>query len=285
MDLKKYEFNGEKKFEIKRFDTADTGEYSDKIETEASMRDDIELMKAYQDKLFAEGKEGVLIIFQAMDAAGTDGAINHVFSGLNPQGVDTYSFKVPTDEELQHDYLWRAQRHIPARGKIGIFNRSYYEDVLVGKVHKLYKAQNVSDRCKTDDVINQRYEQIRDYEQYLWDNGITVVKFFLNISKDEQKRQLLQRIDDKAKNWKFAQSDIEERAYWDDYQNAYELAINATSSKKCPWYVIPSDKKWYARYLISKIVVRQLKEINPQYPKLSSEVENSLSNWRKTLTE
>ncbi|MFA0815717.1 MAG: polyphosphate kinase 2 family protein [Anaerofustis sp.] len=283
MDLKQYEFSGEKKFEIKKFNTADTGKFKERSEAETIIQDDINLMKDSQDKLYSENREGILIIFQAMDAAGKDGAIKHVFSGLNPQGVDVFNFKQPTDEELKHDYLWRAQRHVPQRGKIAIFNRSYYEDVLVAKVHKLYLSQVLPDRCKDDSVIEKRYTQIKNYEQYLWENGITVIKFFLNISKDEQKKQLLQRIDDQSKNWKFSQSDIEERKYWDDYQDAYEAAINETSTPICPWYVIPADKKWYSRYLISKIVLQHLQRINPQYPKLAPEVEQSLSEWRKTL--
>ncbi|WFR55663.1 polyphosphate kinase 2 family protein [Anaerocolumna sp. AGMB13025] len=282
MGIKKYEFTGEKKFDIRDFDTSDTGELS-KEELHSLVSDNMALMREYQDKLYAEGKNGILIIFQAMDAAGKDGAVNHVFSGLNPQGVDVLSFKQPTSEELAHDYLWRIHKHVPQRGKIAIFNRSYYEDVLVAKVHKLYEVQNLPDRCKEEDVIHKRYGHIRDFEEYLWDNGITVVKFFLHISKDEQKKQFLERIDDKSKNWKFSKSDLSEREYWEDYQKAYEKAINKTATKQCPWYVIPSDNRWFARSLVSEVIVKVMKEIDPNYPKISKEAEADLQKCRQLL--
>jgi len=285
MDIKKYRFTGKRKFHIKDFDTSDIGKFKTKEEVLSVMEDNLKLMEEYQDKLYAEGKNGILIIFQAMDAAGKDGAIKHIFSGLNPQGVDVYSFKQPSTEELKHDYLWRANKVMPQRGKIAIFNRSYYEDVLIGKVHELYKTQELPDRCRGDNVIEERYEQIRNLEKYLWENGIMVIKFFLHISKDEQKKQFLERIDDKSKNWKFSKSDIEEREYWDDYQDAYEKAINATATEKNPWYVIPSDKRWYARTLISEIIVRALKEIDPQYPELSKEAQADLINCKKSLID
>lgn len=283
MDIKKYKFTGSDKLDIKGFDTSDTGKFANKEEVQSITEENLVLMEEYQDKLYAEGKNGVLIIFQAMDAAGKDGAVKHVFSGLNPQGVDVYSFKQPSNEELMHDYLWRAQKNIPLRGKIAIFNRSYYEDVLISKVHKLYKTQSLPDRCKEDNVIEKRYDQIRNYEEYLWENGITVVKFFLHISKDEQKKRFLERIDEKSKNWKFSKSDMLERQYWNDYQDAYEKAINETATEKCPWYVIPSDKKWFARMMISKIILNTLKEIDPQYPKLSTEAVKDLEECRKGL--
>jgi PPK2 family polyphosphate:nucleotide phosphotransferase len=225
MNLKKYRFKGEKKFDSKGFDTSDTGELSSKEEALGLIEKNLKQMEAYQDKLYAERKNGVLILFQAMDAAGKDGAVKHIFSGLNPQGVDVYSFKQPSAEELMHDYLWRAHKVMPQKGKIAIFNRSYYEDVLIAKVHKLYLTQNLPNRCKDDDVIEKRYGQIRNFEEYLWENGITVLKFFLHISNGEQKKQFLERIEDKSKNWKFSKSDMLEREYWDDYQDAYEKAI------------------------------------------------------------
>jgi PPK2 family polyphosphate:nucleotide phosphotransferase len=255
MDIGKYEFTDERKFNIKRFNTSDTGEFSSKEDVQSLVEENHKLMEEYHDKLFAESKNGLLIIFQAMDAAGKDGAVKHIFSGLNPQGVDVYNFKQPSAEELSHDYLWRAHKVLPQRGKIAIFNRSYYEEVLIGKVHKLYKTQNLPDRCKRDDIFEKEYRQIKDFEEYMWENGITVLKFFLHISKDEQKKQFLERIEDKSKNWKFSKSDLLERKHWDEYQDAYEKAINATATGKCPWYVIPSDKKWYGRVLISEIVL------------------------------
>lgn len=283
MCVKKYKFTGERKFDIHDFCTSDEREGKDKEDIQEQINKNLSQMKEYQDKLYAEGKNGILIIFQAMDAAGKDGAVNHVFSGLNPQGVDVCNFKQPSAEELAHDYLWRAHKNVPQRGKIAIFNRSYYEDVLVAKVHKLYKTQNLPDRCKEDGVIKERYSQIRDFEKYLWGNGITIVKFFLHISKEEQKKQFLQRIEDKSKNWKFSKSDMLEREYWDDYQNAYEKAINETATEECPWYVIPSDNRWYARALISEIIVKTMKKIDPQYPEISKEAEEDLQKCRQGL--
>lgn len=283
MGIKKYRFNGEKKFDIHDFETSDIGEFKNKENIHGLLEKNMERMREYQNKLYAEGKNGILIIFQAMDAAGKDGAVNHVFSGLNPQGVDVFSFKQPSSEELAHDYLWRVHQHIPQRGKMAIFNRSYYEDVLVAKVHKLYKLQNLPDRCKEGGVMDKRYEQIRNFEEYLWENGITVVKFFLHISREEQKKQFLERIDDESKNWKFSKSDLQEREYWDDYQEAYEKAINKTAAEKCPWYVIPSDNRWFARVLVSEIIVKIMKEIDPKYPEISLETKADLQNCRKSL--
>ncbi len=285
MNVKKYKFTGEKNFEIKSFDTSDKGEFSGKEDALEVIEKNLELMEEYQDKLYAEGKNGILIIFQAMDAAGKDGAVKHIFSGLNPQGVDVYNFKQPSTEELMHDYLWRAHKVVPQKGKIAIFNRSYYEDVLIAKVHKLYQVQSLPDRCKYEDIIERRYRQIADFEEYLWENGITVIKFFLHISGEEQKKRFMDRIEDKSKNWKFSKGDILERGYWEDYQEAYEKAINATATENCPWYVIPSDKKWFARTLISEIFVKALKEIDPQYPELSREAEKELQECKKMLIE
>ena len=284
MEFEKYRFSGDKKFDIHTFDTSDTGSFESKKEAKAEIKKDKHLMESYQEKLYAQGKEGVLIIFQSMDAAGKDGAIKQVFSGLNPQGVDVSNFKVPSAEESSHDYLWRVMQELPPRGRIGIFNRSHYESVLVEKVHKLYLEQQLPSRGDGD-IIGRRYKQIRDFESYLWENGITVIKFFLHISKEEQKKQLLQRIDDESKHWKFSHSDIVEREYWDAYQDAYETAINATSTANCPWYVIPSDKKWYARYLVSKIVLEHFKTIDPHRPTLPEEAEQELAKWREILME
>lgn len=283
MSIKKYRFTGEKKFDIRAFDTSDTGEFKSREELQNLIDLNLSQMREYQDKLYAEGKNGILIIFQAMDAAGKDGAVNHVFSGLNPQGVDVCNFKQPSSEELAHDYLWRAHKNVPQRGKIAIFNRSYYEDVLIAKVHKLYEVQNLPDRCKENGVIKKRYDQIKSFEEYLWENGITVVKFFLHISKNEQKKQFLERIEDKSKNWKFSKADILEREYWDDYQHAYEKAINETATEKCPWYVIPSDNKRVARTLISEIIIKTMKEIDPKYPVILKEAEADLEICKQSL--
>lgn len=284
MHLAKYRFTGEEKFEIGEFDTSETGKYQSKDDLIDIVAENLKQMEEIQDRLYAEAENGVLIIFQALDAAGKDGAVKHVFSGLNPQGVTVYNFKQPSAEELSHDYLWRAAKNMPQRGRIAVFNRSYYEEVLIGKVHRLYENQKLPQRC-LDDVIEKRYVQIRNFENYLWENGITIIKFFLNISKKEQRRRLLERIDDKSKNWKFAKDDLHEREFWDDYQKAYEKAINETATKNCPWYVLPADKKWYARALISEIILHTLKEIAPKYPRLSPEAEKELEACKKSLLQ
>lgn len=284
MNIRNYCYNGEKKFHLRDFDTNDTAEFSTREEAEALLAANQERMAQLQDRLYAENKEAVLIVIQAMDAAGKDGAIKHVISGMNPQGVTVQNFKQPSSEELDHDYLWRAMRALPERGNIGIFNRSYYEDVLVVKVHEtLQTSMMLPDRCKTDKLFKQRYQQIRHFEKYLYQNGIRVIKIFLHLSKDEQKRRFLERIDNPEKNWKFSQSDIEERTYWDDYQQAYEDAIRETSTKNAPWYIVPADKKWFARLLISQIIVNTLEDIDPQYPELPANKKALLRQCREQL--
>lgn len=283
MQTKKYCYDGEKKFNLKDYCTEEDESVLRREEAKAQLIVNQEAMVKLQDRLYAENKEAVLVIFQAMDAAGKDGAVKHVMSGLNPQGVVVHNFKQPTSEELNHDYLWRAMRVLPERGNIGIFNRSYYEDVLVVKVHGLYKNLPLPERCKTDKIFKQRYQQINQFEKYLYQNGIRVVKIFLHLSKKEQKKRFLERIDDPAKNWKFSESDIRERTYWDDYQKVYEDAIEETSTKNAPWYIVPADKKWFARVLISQIVVDILKEIDPQYPELAKEKQALLNTCKAQL--
>ena len=285
MDIKKYCFTKRDSFSIGKFDTADTAGISDKEDARKQLRRNVERMAVLQDKFYAQDREALLLVFQAMDSAGKGGAVKHVMSGLNPQGVQVYSFKQPSAEELDHDYLWRIHRCLPERGNIGIFNRSYYEEVLVGKVHNLPFQQKLPSRCLTEDIWEKRYRQLRDYERYLSENGVTVVKFFLDISKDEQKKRFLARIDNEAKNWKFSAADIAERAHWDEYMAAYEDCINATASKAAPWYVIPADKKWFARLLISEIVVRTLEGLDPQYPAVSEAQKQALQSCRKQLEE
>lgn len=283
MEIKNYRYDGEKKFCAKKFETRDTGEFTEKAQGTEKLAENLVRMEELQDRLYAENKEALLIIFQAMDAAGKDGAVKHVMSGMNPQGIIVHNFKQPTSEELSHDYLWRAMRVLPGRGNIAIFNRSYYEDVLVVKVRKLYEHSHLPERCLKGDLFGRRYRQIREFEQYLHENGIRVVKFFLNISKEEQKKRFLERIDDKEKNWKFSDSDIRERAYWEEYQKAYEDAINATGTDYAPWYVIPADKKWFARLLISEIIIDVLEDMDPKYPKLPAEKEAMLQQCRDQL--
>lgn len=284
MKFKNYRYTGGKSFSLKNYNPEDTGGFHSKEVAAEHLAGNIKRMSALQDRLYAENKQALLVIFQAMDAAGKDSAIKHVFSGINPQGISVHSFKQPSSEELEHDYLWRASRVLPQRGDIGIFNRSYYEDVLVVKLHNL--SNNIlPERCKTDDLFERRYRQIVDYEKYLHENGFRIVKFFLNISKDKQKERFLTRINDPNKNWKFSQSDLEERVYWDDYQKVYTEAIAATSTSYAPWYIIPANKKWYTRLLISEIIVQTLEDMNPQYPELSKDKLQHLDICREKLLQ
>ena len=218
-----------------------------------------------------------------MDAAGKDGTIKHVMSGLNPQGTQVSSFKQPSKEELDHGYLWRINKALPERGRIGIFNRSHYEEVLVVRVHDLIKYQKIPDKFNNNKIWKQRYEQINNFEEYLYENGIVVIKFFLHVSKEEQKKRFLERIEDPAKNWKFSPGDIEERKYWDEYQKVYQEAIAATSKKHSSWYVIPADKKWFARLAVSEIIVWEMKKLKPEFPKLSEEQLQDLEKSKQSL--
>ena len=285
MDINKYKVTGKKGFDFDDFDTKDKGGFKSAEDVQGVVTHNIKEKSELQARLYAEGKVGLLIIFQAMDAAGKDGAIKHVMSGINPQGINVYSFKQPSTEELAHDYLWRAVKVLPERGKIAVFNRSYYEDVLVVKVHKLYEKLNMPDVCKGENTIENRYRHIRNFEEYLWENGIVTVKFFLHMSEETQRKRFLQRIDQKDKNWKFSEGDINERRYWNDYQEAYKSAIKATATKNCPWYVVPADKKWYTRVVVSEILLSVMKEIDPQYPKISKAQEEALKEYRQRLTE
>lgn len=285
MDIRPYRITKPDSFDICAFSPADTNGFEDKKQAQNRLQKNVQRMAELQDKFYAQDREALLLIFQAMDSAGKDGAIKHVMSGLNPQGVQVYSFKQPSAEELDHDYLWRINRCLPQRGNIGIFNRSYYEEVLVSKVHNLPFSQKLPARCLGEDIWKQRYRQLRDYERYLYENGITVVKFFLHLSKEEQRQRFLERIDNEAKNWKFSSSDIAERSHWDAYMDAYEQAINATASKDAPWYIIPADKKWYARLLISEIVVRHLEKLEPAYPEIDEKQKASLLVCREELLE
>ena len=239
-----------------------------------------------QDALFAEGREGVVIVLQAMDAAGKDSTIKHVMTGMNPQGVKVTGFKQPSKEELAHDYLWRAVRALPERGCIAIFNRSYYEDVLVVDVHDMYKGYRMASRCideSEEEFFHKRYRQINDFEEYLYENSFRVVKIFLNVSKETQKERFLARIDDETKNWKFSSSDLKERAYWDEYMKTYEAVIRATATKHSPWYVVPADKKWFARYLVSEILLDTLEACRPHYPELPRVDRDNLAACRAAL--
>lgn len=283
MKTSKYIVKPNTKLDLSKYLTNDTAEFKSKDEVKDQLQKNIERMTELQDKLYAQDKYSLLIIFQAMDAAGKDSTIKHVMSGLNPQGTQVYSFKQPSKEEIDHGYLWRIQKVIPERGKIGIFNRSHYEEVLIVKVHNLLKYQQIPDELMDDKIWKNRYKQISDYEKYLFENGTVILKFYLNVSKDEQKKRFLDRIDDPTKNWKFSAADVEERMFWKDYQKAYEDAISATSKNYAPWYVIPADKKWFARLLVSEIIVETFKKLNLEYPKLSKEQTAQLQQSKETL--
>jgi PPK2 family polyphosphate:nucleotide phosphotransferase len=244
----------------------------DKLQGEKILQAGVGRLSQLQDILYAQNTYSILIIFQAMDAAGKDGTIKHVMSGINPQGCQVYNFKTPNSEDLDHDYLWRYSRCLPERGRIGIFNRSYYEEVLIARVHpEILDRQQLPMIPKGKKLWPQRFQEINQFEQYLTNNGIVILKFFLNISKAEQKKRFLKRIDTLEKNWKFATGDLEERQYWNDYQKSYEEVFRHTSTEVAPWYVVPADRKWYTRLLVADIISQRLEALDLKYPKVSQE--------------
>ena len=264
------------KIDLADYDPAYTGEFSDKEAAKIKLAAGIEQLAEYQNILYAHNKFAVLIIFQAMDAAGKDSTIKHVMSGVNPQGCQVFSFQAPSVEELDHDYLWRINKCLPERGRIGIFNRSHYEELLITRVHpEVLMAQNLPN-LDLQTIWHHRFQEINDFERYLTNNGTVIIKFFLHVSKSEQKRRFLERIEAPAKNWKFSADDIKERAYWDDYQAAYTDILNHTSTKSAPWYIIPADHKWFTRLAVAEIICSRLKQLNLTYPKLSNEQESKL---------
>jgi len=278
---------GDKKFSLKNFETDFTGSYNKEKAKDELIKTKIEISHL-QEKLYAAGKHSILIIFQAMDAAGKDSAIAHVMSGLNPQGCQVFSFKVPTVKEYEHDFLWRHYLALPERGRIGIHNRSHYENVLACKVHPEYilneNIPGIHDVKKVNkNFWKQRYESIRNFESHLSSNGTVILKFFLNVGRDEQKQRFLERIEDPTKNWKFSSGDIKERAHWDKYMNAYQDAINETSTEVSPWHVIPADKKWFARLAISEIILERLKQLNLDFPVVTDEEKAKLEETKTIL--
>jgi len=272
------------RFRLKDFDPADTGKLHSK-EAAAEMLDDgVKLLSRMQEKLYAQDRWSLLIVMQAMDAAGKDGAIKHVMSGVNPQGCDVHSFKAPSPEELDHDYLWRAHKAVPERGKIGIFNRSYYEEVLVVRVHEhLLAAQKIPESLVTKNIWKERFEDIRRFERYLTRNGVVVVKFFLHLSRKEQKKRFLERLDDSKKNWKFSMADVKERGFWKDYQAAYDEMIRNTATRHAPWYVVPADNKWYTRLVVASAIIDTLDGLNLRFPDADTEVKKELQKVRAGL--
>jgi PPK2 family polyphosphate:nucleotide phosphotransferase len=281
---KPYRIEHGKNFRLKDFDPADTGKLHSKEEAVELLEKGISSMAEMQNKLYAQDNWALLLIFQAMDAAGKDGAIKHVMSGVNPQGCQVYSFKVPSSEELNHDYLWRTMQKVPERGRIGIFNRSYYEEVLVVRVHsEALKSERIPPSLLSKNLWQERFEDIHAFERYLSRNGVVIRKFFLNLSKKEQKKRFLERLDDPEKNWKFSAGDIHERKYWDDYMRAYEDMIRNTSSKHAPWYVVPADNKWFTRLVVAGAIVETLEGLNLSYPKLSATARKQLEAARTLL--
>ena len=281
---KSYRIDDGKHFRLKDFDPAGTGHWHSEDEAKERLQEDIERMRKLQDKLYAQDCWSVLLAFQAMDAAGKDGTINHVMSGVNPEGVQVRSFKAPSNTELQHDFLWRTTVQLPERGHIGIFNRSYYEEVLIVRVHpNVLEGENLPPTLLTKNIWEERFEDIRNFERHLARNGTVIRKFFLHLSKKEQKRRFLARLEEPEKNWKFSAADIHERKYWDDYQNAYEDMIRNTATKHAPWYVIPADNKWFTHLAVAAAVVKTLEELDLSYPKVDAAKRKELEAARRLL--
>jgi PPK2 family polyphosphate:nucleotide phosphotransferase len=275
------------RFRLKDFDPGETLEFGaeDKERAEEVLAMGVRALANLQDKLYAQDRWALLLIFQAMDAAGKDGAIKHVMSGVNPQGCQVFSFKAPTSEELDHDYLWRCTKCLPERGRIGVFNRSYYEETLVVRVHpELLEAQKLPPALVGKDVWKERYQDIRGFERYLSRNGILIRKFFLHVSKGEQKRRFLERLDRPEKNWKFSAGDAKEREHWGEYMEAYEETIRATASKQAPWYVVPADHKWFTRLVVAAAVIDALDSLKLEYPRVGKEQRKQLAVARKALS-
>src|SRR6201987_1804575 len=278
-----------KAFRLKDVDPNDTLEFTkegDKPRAKEALASGVTALAELQDKLYAQDKWAVLLIFQAMDAAGKDGAIKHVMSGVNPQGVEVYSFKSPSAEDLDHDYLWRCTKCLPNRGHIGIFNRSYYEEVLVVRVHPEFLAkQKLPPKLVGKNIWEERFEDIRNFEKYLSRNGIVVRKFFLHVSKKEQKRRFLERIENPLKNWKFSANDAAERDYWDDYMDCYEDLIRETATKDAPWYVVPADNKWFTRVVVAAAVIEALADMKLAYPDVDEKKLKELATAKQKLNK
>jgi PPK2 family polyphosphate:nucleotide phosphotransferase len=273
-----------KKIRLKDYDPGFTAHYKNKDEAAAKLRKDVKRLAKYQDVLYAQNIYALLVVLQAMDTAGKDGTIRHVMSGVNPQGTQVHSFKGPSAEELGHDFLWRHMKALPERGGIGIFNRSYYEEVLVVRVHpENLDRQRLPSGARGKGIWKHRFDAINNFEKYLVRNGIVVLKFFLHLSKEEQKRRFLARINTPEKNWKFFLSDVKERAYWDDYMNAFEDTLNHTSTEHAPWYIVPADSKWFTRAVVADVIVEKLKSLKLRYPSVSKKHRQRLLEAKELL--
>ena len=285
--IKPYRVTKGGEFRLKDINPHDTGGIESELKQEAKdlLQHAIGQLSELQEKLYAQDHWAVLLVFQAMDAAGKDSTIKHVLSGVNPQGCEVYSFKSPSDEELDHDFLWRASRRVPERGRIGIFNRSYYEEVLVVRTHpELLLRQRIPRQLITKDIWHERFEDINNFERYLARNGVVVRKFFLHVSKEEQKRRFLSRLDEPEKNWKFSLADARERQSWNDYMEAYEDMIRHTSSRQAPWFVVPADNKWFTRLVVSAAVIDALQRLDLAFPKIDARRREELAAARAALT-
>lgn len=285
MNIEQFRVKEGEKLDLDNRQTDFTGNYTDKHAAKKDLKSNIKQLRELQRMLYAHDRYALLIIFQAMDAAGKDGAIRHVMSGLNPQGTQVFSFKKPSSEERDHDYMWRCMKALPERGRIGIFNRSYYEDVLIVRVHNfILQGKQLPNEIKNDpNLWQQRFEQIRNFEKYLTENGIQVVKFFLHVSKEEQRQRFLARIDTPEKNWKLSPGDVKERGYWDEYMNAYTDAIQNTSTENAPWYVIPADHKWFSRVTVSNVLINKMQSLDMKYPELDEEQMRRLVEIKEML--
>src|SRR5438093_7926349 len=284
MDTSRFRVRPGEKVNLRRDSPVDTSPLKNKRKAAARLDRGIERLAVLQERLYAQNRWAVLLIFQAMEASGKDSAIKQVMSGLNPQGTQVYSFKQPSDEELDHDYLWRTNKALPERGRIGIFNRSYYEEVLVVRVHPdVLSRQKLPASLVTKYLWRDRYEDINAFERYLTRNGTLIRKFFLHVSKEEQKRRFLQRLDDPSKNWKFEPADLDERNRWDDYMREYEQALSRTSTKHAPWFIVPADHKWFARLTMAELVVEALESLDLKFPKPSEAHLAALAEARKRL--
>ena len=272
-------------FRLKKIDPSDTrGLKADKAEAAERLSAGVQCLATEQDKLYAQDRRSLLLIFQAMDAAGKDSTIKHVMSGVNPQGVQVVAFKQPSPEELDHDWMWRCYRHLPERGRIGIFNRSYYEEVLVVRVHQeILRAQKLPSECLGKNVFDQRLRDIAATEDYLVRNGTSVLKFFLHVSRKEQKKRFLERLDEPSKNWKFAAADVKERGHWNEYMAAYETAIRATATPRAPWFVVPADNKWFTRLVVVGAIVEALEKLKLKYPTIDETKRDELERARALL--
>lgn len=283
--LKKYRYDGSRKFRLSKVSTSERSIEKDRKKAEERMLQNFGEIEELQRKLYADKKEGVIFLFQAMDAAGKDGTIAAVLTCLSPHGVNETAFKAPGAVEQAHDFLWRIEQAAPMKGEIAIFNRSQYEEVLVYRVKQMWNTQANARRIDLDKIMDYRYEDIVNYEKYLWHNNVRTVKIFLNVSKKEQARRFLSRIEEPEKNWKFSGNDFEERKYWDAYQDAFEDAINRTATKEAPWYVVPADHKWYMRLVVSEIILHTLKEMDPQYPEVTAQRLEEFDSYKEELKD